>query len=201
MAFNILPMKNEDVHDVVSIHLKTLPCLFLTSLGQHFLFQLYTFFSESVDAISLVAKDEDKVVVGYIAGAINPEIHFGKVLKKRWYYFACACLGSIIKNPRVLIRLFKSLFSLCEPPPLQNSGLISQLGVLPNYQGKKIGQLLVREFLNIAKAKGKRYVYLTTDCENNSAVNKFYQKLGFLIESTYISSVGRKVNRYIYSLE
>ena len=74
-------------------------------------------------------------------------------------------------------------------------GLFS-IGVLPELQGAGAGKLLVNGFLREAGNRGCKRVFLTTDRDENDAVNLFYQKLGFSIERQYETPEGRRMNEY-----
>jgi len=50
------------------------------------------------------------------------------------------------------------------------------------------------------RRRGGSGCFLTTDAENNEKVNSFYQKLSWKIESTYKTSEGRVMNRYVLDL-
>jgi colanic acid biosynthesis glycosyl transferase WcaI len=56
----------------------------------------------------------------------------------------------------------------------------------------------VFKWLDEVKSRGSKGAFLTTDAENNDSINKFYQKIGFTLESSYSTPEGRKMNRYIY---
>jgi hypothetical protein len=43
--------------------------------------------------------------------------------------------------------------------------------------------------------------YLTTDADGNEAVNKFYQNLGWRVESSYVTPQGRRMHRYVYDFK
>ena len=61
---------------------------------------------------------------------------------------------------------------------------------------KDIGKALVLKFEDEVSRKGVRFVYLTTDRENNEKVNNFYQELGWSIESEFLTKEGRTMRRY-----
>ena len=46
-----------------------------------------------------------------------------------------------------------------------------------------------------------KIIVLTTDAEENDAVNGFYRNLGFTLVGSYERSKGRGMNRYRLSLE
>ena len=51
-------------------------------------------------------------------------------------------------------------------------------------------------FLEEARSRGCRRVFLTTDRDRNEAVNAFYQKLGFRVEREFQTPEGRAMNEY-----
>ena len=70
--------------------------------------------------------------------------------------------------------------------------------VAPEFQGKGIGKLLVSRWVKEAYSRGAKGCYLTTDAEKNESVNSFYRSLGWMIESTYVTPEGRRMNRFVY---
>ena len=55
---------------------------------------------------------------------------------------------------------------------------IENMGVIPEYRSKGIGQKLIDECLKIAREKGFQKVYVNTYFKNNGAIN-FYKNNGF----------------------
>lgn len=79
------------------------------------------------------------------------------------------------------------------------AGLFS-IGLLPELQGTGAGKLLVQAFLHEARMRGCKRVFLTTDRDDNGAVNAFYQKLEFKIKRQYETPEGRRMNEYWINL-
>jgi GNAT superfamily N-acetyltransferase len=80
------------------------------------------------------------------------------------------------------------------------AGLFS-IGVLPELQGTGAGKTLVAAFLDEAKRRGCRRVFLTTDRDDNDAVNQFYLRMGFHVERQYETPEGRRMNEYWITLK
>jgi ribosomal protein S18 acetylase RimI-like enzyme len=78
---------------------------------------------------------------------------------------------------------------------------LMSIAVLPETQGKGIGQALVRAFLDEAARRGLCQVDLTTDRDHNEATNCFYQNLGFTCERTFTTPEGRAMNEYVINLD
>lgn len=51
--------------------------------------------------------------------------------------------------------------------------------VLPNYQGRKLGLMVMNELIAKAKQKKIHEIYLTVDIQNKAAIN-LYEQLGFI---------------------
>jgi hypothetical protein len=47
------------------------------------------------------------------------------------------------------------------------------------------------------RQRGGYGCFLATDALNNDKINNFYRKLGWNLESTYTTSEGRVMNRYV----
>ncbi|MES2375072.1 MAG: GNAT family N-acetyltransferase [Bacteroidota bacterium] len=66
---------------------------------------------------------------------------------------------------------------------------IERIYVLQGHQGKKIGELLINETINIAKQRNKTYIWLGVWEKNLRGIN-FYQKNGFVIFDKHRFNVG-----------
>jgi hypothetical protein len=56
---------------------------------------------------------------------------------------------------------------------------------------------MVEAWLGEVRRRGGPGAFLTTDAEGNEAVNAFYQRLGWRLESTFTRPEGRVMNRYV----
>jgi len=195
----IIKLNKNHLSEVISIHIKAFPTFFLTFLGPRFLKEFYESFLYDSQGIGFVALDDNtEEIIGVIVGPLNPNGYFKRLLKRKWFSFCIASIGAIIKKPSVIKRLFRAVFYRGESPEGMNRSLLSSVAVSPNVQGKGAGKALVCKWLEEVKSRGSKGAFLTTDAENNDAVNKFYQKIGFKLESSYSTPERRKMNRYIY---
>jgi ribosomal protein S18 acetylase RimI-like enzyme len=71
------------------------------------------------------------------------------------------------------------------------------VAVAPEAQGQRMGQVLVKAFLEEAVRRGLKHVDLTTDKNNNDSVNQFYQRMGFRVSRTFVTPEGREMNEYV----
>lgn len=188
-----------DVPGMVAVHRAGFHGFFLTFLGPAFLFELYQAILTDPDGISFVA-DGKKGVCGFVAGTTQPSGFYRRLLRQRWWRFALAAMLSVFRQPTIIPRLLR-VFSMPEQVAKQSGrGTLMSIAVLPEAQGRGIGQALVRAFLEGAAQQGLQQVDLTTDRDNNEATNRFYRRLGFVCECTFTTPEGRAMNEYVIDL-
>jgi GNAT superfamily N-acetyltransferase len=198
VTFDIVPLASQYIQPVVRVHLAAFPNFFLTFLGPRFLKEFYISFTEDSAGIGFVVQDpQTKQVYGVIVGPFNPAGYFKRLLKRRWWAFCVASLAAVLKKPSVVSRLFRAVFYRGDAPNTDGLSLLSSIAVSPDIQSKGLGKLLVDAFINEVKKRGGKGVFLTTDAEGNDKVNRFYQNIGFTLESSYATPQGRKMNRYV----
>jgi GNAT superfamily N-acetyltransferase len=196
--YDIVPLASHHIQQAVQVHLAAFPNFFLTFLGPRFLKEFYHSFIEDSAGIGFAAYDpQTRQVYGVIVGPFNPAGYFKRLLKRRWWAFCCASLTAVLKKPSVISRLFRAVFYRGDAPQTEGLSLLSSIAVSPDIQSKGLGKLLVDAFINEVKKRGGKGVFLTTDAEGNDKVNRFYQNIGFTLESSYTTPQGRKMNRYM----
>jgi ribosomal protein S18 acetylase RimI-like enzyme len=79
---------------------------------------------------------------------------------------------------------------------------IRMLAVLPEFQGRGIGEALVQACLERARADGRERVYLDTT-EWMEAARRLYERLGFARapELDWEPATGVRLRKYVYELE
>lgn len=192
----IRPMKIEDVATVVKVHLASFPGFFLTFLGPRFLALFYSGICSAPEGIAFVYLDKDGVPTGFVAGSSNPGGFYSRLLKLDWFKFALASIYPVIKKPSVIGRVIRGVFHPSANPIGDEVAGLFSIGVLPESQRTGAGKKLVRAFLGQAKEKGCTKVFLTTDRDNNEAVNTFYSNVGFFLDRQYVTREGRAMNEY-----
>jgi len=194
------PLGINNVKDVVDVHLSSFPGFFLSFLGSRFLSLFYSGICSAPEGIAFVYLNSAGITAGFVAGTSNPGGFYSRLLKRDWLKFALASIVPVLKRPSVIGRVARAV-SHPSGNPIGNdiAGLFS-IGVLPELQGTGAGKKLVQAFLNEAKQRGCTRVFLTTDRDNNEAVNSFYEKLGFEIERQYVTPEGRRMNEYWITL-
>lgn len=197
--FFVREAKFQDIDDIVKIHIEAFKGFFLTSLGNEFLEEYYSFILKYPYNIFLVCLDNNNKVVGFVAGFMEPNQFYAK-LKKEKIKFGFIVIKAIFKNIKILFSIlqrYKQVKEFSQEREKESVELAS-VAVNPMYSGKGIGKMLVYAFLKEAENLGAKYVYLTTDAVNNEKVNKFYENLGFKIFKTYKTPSGRLMNEYRY---
>lgn len=195
----IRKMRADDVPTVVQVHLKSFPGFFLTFLGAAFLRELYVATLADDDGIGIVAEDVNGIG-GFVTGTAQPAGFYRRLLRQRWWRFGLAAVAPVLRRPSIIPRLLRAFSKPGHATHQEDRGTLMSIAVLPEIQGKGIGQALVRAFLAEAACKGLRQVDLTTDRIENEAANRFYQQMGFVCEQTYTTPEGRAMNEYVIDI-
>jgi ribosomal protein S18 acetylase RimI-like enzyme len=201
MNIRVRHARTEDVDAIVGIHMRAFRGFFLTTLGRRFLVELYRGFLKSLDGRLLVA-EADGGIAGFTAGTFAPDRFFRTLLVSRWLAFGWAAAGAVIQRPHaVLPRLLAAVRYRGEPPVrLTAAGLLSSIAVEPHLSGMGIGRMLLSAYCEEASRNGLRFVYLTTDRDDNESTNLFYLRHGFEAESQIRRRNGRIMTRYVRPL-
>ncbi len=186
---------------MVQIHLEAFKGFFLESLGKQFLKKLYRSFILETSGLCLVAV-ERKCIVGFVVGTTQPEGFFRRLLWSRWIGFVLAGTTALTLHP---IRVGKKFFSALRyrgerPFNLPDATLLSSIGVVPSAHGRGIGKILIYAFCQSAQEAGSPTVFVTTDRNENDAVNQFYLSSGFKLHGSFLREQGRWMNLYVRSL-
>lgn len=190
-------MGARDVEAAVRIHLEGFPSFFLSFLGSRFLREFYRSFLADPVGMALVACDPAGEVLGVVVGCMDPRGYFTRLLRRRWWSFCLASLGAVARRPSCVPRLFRAVRYRGEAPSGPVRALLSSIVVSPAAQGRGVGKLLIRAWVEEGRRRGASGCYLTTDADGNEAVNSFYQKTGWVLESSYVTREGRRMNRYV----
>lgn len=185
-----------DVDRIVDLHLASFPGFFLSFLGSRFLKLFYLGLYKANESIIFLYVNEANLPVGFVAGATNPSGFYSRLLKRDWWRFACASVIPMLKNPIIFGRITRALFHPNKNPIGEDVAGLFSIGVAPDAQGAGVGKMLVKAFLEEAKNRGCRKIYLTTDSDDNENVNKFYLGIGFSIVRQFKTYEGRKMNEY-----
>jgi ribosomal protein S18 acetylase RimI-like enzyme len=197
---DIREMTLDDVPSVVDVHLASFMGFFLSSLGTHFLRELYKSILMDETRIALVCTNE-REVLGFVAGSTHPVGFYDRALKRNWRGFVIASILPILKNPMMAIRLWRRLIAKRGTRFDSGDALLMSVAVNPSRQENGIGRQLVSKFLEEASFRGCATVTLTTDALGNDAVNRFYRSMKFQLSKEYVTTEGRRMNEYVYTLD
>jgi ribosomal protein S18 acetylase RimI-like enzyme len=192
-------MKPSDVKVVVAVHGEAFRGFFLSFLGPAFLRELYSSILADPSGIGYVYEQAGKVV-GFVAGTDQPSGFYRGLLRQRWWRFGLACLVPLLKRPTIALRLLRAFSKPKEAVADANCGMLMSIAVLPDEQGRGIGQVLTEAFLQEGANRGLGRVTLTTDGLENAAVNAFYRGLGFRCARNFVTPEGRVMSEYVIDL-
>ncbi len=198
VEYRITRIDKQHIPQVVGVHMRAFPNFFLTFLGPRFLKQFYASFVTDPMGMGFVATDAASgKVLGVVAGPLNPNGYFKRLLKKRWWAFCLASASAVIRRPSAAKRLLRAVFYRGEAPEGPPRSLLSSIAVAPEAQGLGLGKALTQAWLSEVRSRGSAGAYLTTDAEDNESTNQFYRKTGWTLETTYKTPEGRAMNRYV----
>ena len=198
---NLETLGRRHIEDAVRIHLQGFPSFFLSLLGPRFLREFYSSFLADSVGMGFVASDSAKQVIGVVVGSVDPRGYFTRLLRRRWWAFCLACAGAVARRPSCVPRLFRAVRYRGDAPSGPVRALLSSIVVSPAAQGRGVGKLLIRVWVEEARRRGASGCYLATDADNNDAANGFYLSLDWKLESTYTTPEDRKMNRYVYDFD
>jgi len=187
-----------DLDNLVDLHMEAFEGFFLQTLGKKFLKELYLGFLRDNAAIILKAEDECGLV-GFVAGSTQSKTFFRRLLFHRWYVFAPLVIAGMKSQPWSAAKKLASavLYRGEAPSQLTNGSLLSSIAVSPRCSRSGCGGLLVNAFCEASFNAGSRFVYLITDRDDNEAVNSFYLRCGFTLESSFRKDENRWMNRFV----
>ena len=195
-------LTSADVRSLARLHREAFPGFFLSTLGEPFLVQFYRGFLTDDSAVSVVARGADGRVRGAVVGTTEPAGFFRRLVKSRWPGFVLASARVVVLNPRAAPRLLRAVRYRGETPAGCQGALLSSLCVDPSLQGTGVGRQLVEAWTREVASRGVvDMAFLTTDAEDNSGVNRFYQAQGWVLSDSYATREGRSMNRYMKTLD
>ena len=180
---------------LVQIHVENFENFFLTNLGFDFLLIYYEALLSMKESIALGLYYKSKLVGFSIGVTISSGIN-KKILKSNFKKFLLVGVKIIICNPKIIFRLLRG-FNKKELIKNDFTGELLSISIDKKHRNNGYGKTLLSAFEKEMKAKGMKYLSLTTDFSNNKSVNQFYSSNGYLIQSTFQLSRDRIMNRYI----
>ncbi len=187
---------SEDLSAILAIHKSAFEGFFLTRLGDSFLRLYYSAVLDFDGGILLFAENEASDALGFAAG-FQDSAEFYRRLKRRRLHIAGAIAWPLIKSPRLVFQLLASASLAGDRiEDSGNSNTVELSSIAVAGVGRGTGRSLLDGFCQKALRRGAREIVLTTDAEDNDAVNRFYQRAGFALTNAVETKVGRKMNEY-----
>ncbi len=200
MKVTLLKNKKRAV-EVVDVHMQSFAGFFLTFLGKGFLKQLYQGFMEHNRSGILAAVGRNDRIVGFLAYSEDLSGFYQYLIKKHLLTFSWYAFLGFVRNPKICFRLFRAFFYSREAKRQEAYIELASLGVLPDMEGMGVGSRLIENLKRRAEGGKYQYIKLETDSENNDRVNRFYVKNGFVLDHSYLTREGRKMNEYRFRIQ
>jgi ribosomal protein S18 acetylase RimI-like enzyme len=113
---------------------------------------------------------------------------------------AAVLLPVTIRRPAALFRVLRASLRPVFSEAAADEAVLFSIAVDPSLQNRGLGGQMVRAFLEEARRRGAKRVALTTDTQDNDAVNRFYLRLGFRLGSKFLTPEKRQMNEYVIDL-
>lgn len=198
----LTPMRATDVGELARIHERAFQGFFLASLGTPFLREFYRGYLTDPSSVAIVARDAATGrPIGCAVGTVEPEGFYGRLLRRRGLAFALAGARAAVTRPRVVApRLLSAVRYRGDAPEGSGGALFASMCVDPNTSSRGVGARLSQAWSEGAAARGATRAYLTTDADDNDAVNRHHQRHGWTIDADYRTAAGRHMYRYVKAL-
>jgi len=193
--------RRENLEDIVRVHDLAFANFFISDMGSDFI-RIYYELILSYDRSLLLVNSLDDRVSGFVAGFSDPASFYTHMAARKTRLFIPALKG-VLRRPRLLPRVLFNRRRVADEaagPQRADHFVLSSIGVDPAAAGRGLGRDLVAAFLSEARARGGRTVGLTTDADDNEAVNAFYAGFGFELHRTFASGPKRRMNEYLLEL-
>jgi hypothetical protein len=179
---------------IAILHDNAFPNFFLTTLGKPFLAVFYKSIIRHPNGVAIgVFQDEN--LLAFAIGSSVKKIFYSDIFKNNFFYLGLCCLPSVIRKPKIIIRILKSLLAkdTSEAIILGSATLLS-ICVDPAKSQEGLGELTLKAFEKevFLVANG---LSLTTDSDNNDHVNRFYIKNNYKLVSDFTQGE-RRMNLY-----
>jgi len=192
--FNISTLSEEDISQVVNIHIESFNGFFLTTLGYSFLHCYYSSVIRNEDSICVGIFDKNKLI-GFAVGTIKP-VGFHKKLFLKNFKLFLPYLFKYIFKPKVILRLLLNL-QKGSKREINNYAELLSIAVNKNFMGKGWGKILLKEFERQVLKNNFKNIILTTDYYNNEYTMNFYKNNGYSVFDIFITYPKRKMYKMI----
>lgn len=192
---------NEDLEEIVAIHLKAFPNFFLSSLGQSFLKTYYKSCYSNENAVIMTAiNTKNENVVGFGLACYQSRGFHKDLILKNLRSFIRQGITLLFIKPRSILRLLNNLRKGNDFQDNFNYAELLSIAVSPDFKGNGIGKKLLEEIEKKVTKNNIEKITLTTDAKFNNYVLKFYESAGYKTYYEFISYPNRKMLKLIKDL-
>lgn len=194
-------LEARDLDDVVAVHVAAFPGFLMTLLGPGFLRSYYQTVLDCDDAIFLGQFDHSSSLQGFVAGFAKPSSFYAMLAGRKRRMFVAAAFHLLLR-PTLWLRVLENVGATSQRAMENEPGAaeLASIAVLPGAQGRGYGRALIDSFLSVAKRHAATRVKLTTDAEDNDAVNRLYVRAGFKLSGATRRKGNRLMNHYTIAL-
>ncbi len=199
-VYKILPLEQKYVEGAVDMHLLAFREFFLAQLGRGFLTEFYRQAAGHHLTVGYVCVDDCDEVVGACFGVIDSSIFYKDILRRRWWAFALQAIWPVMKSPKIILRLFRSLRFTGNIPPcdIKPLGALLSTAVSPDSQALGLAVALMRSVCDEYVRRGIDAIFLTTDADANDRVRGFYTVMGWDLLGYYVTPEKRRMCWYLW---
>lgn len=186
---------------IVRLHMKAFPDFFLTKLGKGFLTTLYQGYLEDKNSGIIVAEDEKGRLLGFIAYSRDYSSFYKGLIKHHLFEFGISAAGAAMRHPSFTKRLLGAFKKSDDVVKKDAYVELASIAVNPKAGGRGVGTKLIDYLKEITDFNKYAFISLETDAIGNDSVNEFYKKNGFVLDRSYTTAEGRKMNEYHFQNE
>lgn len=193
-------INDNDITDVVKIHLRSFSGFFLSELGIKNLEIFYKSLLLDKKTVFIGCKQNNQLLGFLVANEFSTGL-YKRIFIKNFLVFLPHLLIRFIKKPSLLFRMITSYSSSSKilTPNNCEASLLS-ICIDPNESSKGIGKELISQLDKRLADRNISAYFLTTDAKNNDYVNQFYIKQNFTQYSEFLQG-SRLMNVYIKKLK
>jgi ribosomal protein S18 acetylase RimI-like enzyme len=211
-AFDVRPVEERDLPNLVEVHLRQFPHGFYAQLGPAFKTRYFRQYFRSPGAIGLVAEQRDgSGLVGYLIGTVDDEAH------DRFMHGAAAptltAAGGLAIAARPALwsdfirlralwyarRFASGIVRTRRPSAEPRQGELLYICTTPGNRRRGIGAALLRSYVEAAQRAHAAGLHLVSE-RDNTAAHEFYAHRGWQVGSESVTRDGRPLVRMTLSL-
>ena len=199
----IIKLDESHISALVNIHSLSFQDFFLTRLGPAFLKKYYSMILNYHGGV-ILGIHNDTELMGFVCGFRCPP-EFYREMKRQRIKLLFPVVRGLMRRPHLMSRLLFNIKSVSgsRSKSLDDNAVyeLSSIGVNPDYSGMGYGKDLVSAFIDYCAKNNGKTISLSTDANDNDAVNAFYISLGFSLNKQYNSGSKRLMNEYVLTIE